>query len=174
MPPVIGELDATIIAPAIGAAMFAGVGVRLRCLSVPPPFRKRSVMHEDLEIHPSAKRPGCAINQATRAHFANSIQRLKDERRYRVCIDPDRDATRFRLRSGGRTAPMNSAGRPFGAQTTISAWGHPKVRKAVVAAVERQRAGAGGTRKDAEWLRQDGVAMARRRVSSKVSPSLRI
>ena len=30
MPPVIGELDATAIASAIGAAMFAGVGVPLR------------------------------------------------------------------------------------------------------------------------------------------------
>ena len=60
-----------------------------------PPFRKRSVMHEDLEIRASAKGPGSAVNQATRAHFANAIQRLKDERRYRVFIDLDRDATPF-------------------------------------------------------------------------------
>jgi hypothetical protein len=60
-----------------------------------PPFRKRSVMHDDLEIRASAESPGSAINQATRAHFANAIQRLKEERRYRVFIDLDRDATRF-------------------------------------------------------------------------------
>ena len=36
MPPVIGELDATVIAPAIGAAMFAGVGVRLRYRPIRP------------------------------------------------------------------------------------------------------------------------------------------
>jgi hypothetical protein len=52
-------------------------------------------MHEDLEIRSSVESPGSAINQATRAHFANAIQRLKDERRYRVFIDLDRDATRF-------------------------------------------------------------------------------
>jgi isoquinoline 1-oxidoreductase subunit beta len=32
----IGELDATVIAPSIGAAMFAGVGVRLRHLPIRP------------------------------------------------------------------------------------------------------------------------------------------
>src|SRR5260370_40279825 len=52
-------------------------------------------MHEDLEIRPSAKSPGSLINQATRAHFANAIQRLKDDRRYRVFIGLDRDAARF-------------------------------------------------------------------------------
>jgi hypothetical protein len=52
-------------------------------------------MQEDLEIRPSVESPGSAINQATRAHFANAIQRLKDERRYRVFIDLDRDAIRF-------------------------------------------------------------------------------
>jgi 7-keto-8-aminopelargonate synthetase-like enzyme len=52
-------------------------------------------MHEDVEIRPSAKSPGSAIHQAIRAHFANAIQRLKDERRYRVFMDLDRDATRF-------------------------------------------------------------------------------
>jgi 5-aminolevulinate synthase len=52
-------------------------------------------MHERLEIRPCAESPGSGIRQATRAHFADAIQRLKDERRYRVFIDLDRDATRF-------------------------------------------------------------------------------
>ncbi len=32
----------------------------------PPPFWKRSVMHEDLEIRPSAESPGSAINRRDR------------------------------------------------------------------------------------------------------------
>jgi hypothetical protein len=39
--------------------------------------------------------PGSAINESTRAHFANAIQRLRDERRYRDFIALDPDATRF-------------------------------------------------------------------------------
>ena len=112
-----------------------------------PPFRKRSVMHEDLEIRPSVESPGSAINQATRAHFANAIQRQKDEQRYRVFIDLDRDATRF----------PTAVWRPNGSreQREVTIWcsndylgmgGHPKVREAAVAAVERHGAGAGGTR----------------------------
>jgi hypothetical protein len=109
-----------------------------------PPFRKRSVMDEDLEIRPSAESPGSAINQATRAHFANAIQRLKDERRYRVFIDLDRDATRF----------PTAVWRPNGSQEQheVTIWcsndylgmgGHPEIREAAVAAVERHGAGAG-------------------------------
>ena len=112
-----------------------------------PPFRKRLVMHEDLEIRPSAESPRSAINQATRAHFVNAIQRLKDERRYRVFIDLDRDAARF----------PTAVWRPNGSQEQreVTIWcsndylgmgGHPKVREAAVAAVERHGAGAGGTR----------------------------
>ena len=90
---------------------------------------------------------GSAIHQATRAHFADAIQRLKDERRYRVFIDLDRDATRF----------PTAVWRPNGSQEQreVTIWcsndylgmgGHPKVREAAVAAVERHGAGAGGTR----------------------------
>ena len=104
-------------------------------------------MHEDLEIRPSAESPRSAINQATRAHFVNAIQRLKDERRYRVFIDLDRDAARF----------PTAVWRPNGSQEQreVTIWcsndylgmgGHPKVREAAVAAVERHGAGAGGTR----------------------------
>src|SRR5208282_3668601 len=104
-------------------------------------------MHADLEIRPSAEGPGSAINQTTRAHFVNAIQRLKDERRYRVSIDLDRDATRF----------PTAVWRPNGSQEMreVTIWcsndylgmgGHPKVREAAVAAVERHGAGAGGTR----------------------------
>ncbi len=45
------------------------------------------------------------LNQDHRVHFANAIQRLKDERRYRVFADLDRDAGRFpvaRLAARGR------------------------------------------------------------------------
>jgi hypothetical protein len=52
-------------------------------------------MREGLEIRASTEGSGSAFNQAIRAHFANAIQRLRDERRYRVFIDLDRDATRF-------------------------------------------------------------------------------
>jgi 5-aminolevulinate synthase len=104
-------------------------------------------MHDDLEIRPSVESPGSAINQATRAHFANAIQHLKDERRYRVFIDLDRDATRF----------PTAVWRPNGSQEQreVTIWcsndylgmgGHPEVREAAVAAVERHGAGAGGTR----------------------------
>ena len=97
-----------------------------------------------LEIRSSAESPGPAINQATRAHFANAIQRLKDERRYRVFIDLDRDATRF----------ATAVWRPNGSQEQREAtiWcsneylgmtGHPKVWEAAVAALERQGARAG-------------------------------
>jgi isoquinoline 1-oxidoreductase subunit beta len=36
MLPVVGELGATVIVPAIGNAIFAAVGVRLRCLPIRP------------------------------------------------------------------------------------------------------------------------------------------
>jgi hypothetical protein len=52
-------------------------------------------MHEDLGMHQSAGGRTSPLGQRTRAHFANAIQRLKDERRYRVFIDLDRDAARF-------------------------------------------------------------------------------
>ena len=93
-----------------------------------PPFRKRSVMHEDLEIRPSVESPGSAINQATRAHFANAIQRLKDERRYRVFIDLDRDATRFPTAVWRPNGSQEQRSVTICAQTTLGMGVHPEVR----------------------------------------------
>ena len=95
MLPVVGELGATVMARRLAtrSSLRSRFGSAIHQFA--PPFRKRSVMHEDLEIRPSAESPRSAINQATRAHFVNAIQRLKDERRYRVFIDLDRDAARF-------------------------------------------------------------------------------
>ena len=50
MPPVIGELDVTVIATEVGDAMSARLGVQLRYQSALQPFRKRSVMNEDRDI----------------------------------------------------------------------------------------------------------------------------
>jgi hypothetical protein len=50
MPPVIGELDVTVIAAEVGDAMSARLGVRLRYQSAPQSFRKQSVMREDRDI----------------------------------------------------------------------------------------------------------------------------
>jgi 7-keto-8-aminopelargonate synthetase-like enzyme len=101
-------------------------------------------MREGLEIRASTEGSGSAFNQAIRAHFANAIQRLRDERRYRVFIDLDRDATRF----------PTALWRPNGSQEQreVTIWcsndylgmgGPPQVREAAVAAVERHGAGAG-------------------------------
>ena len=95
----------------------------------------------------SSEGPASVFKQAMRAHFANAIRRLEDERRYRVFIDLDRDAARF----------PTAIWRPNGSQEQreVTIWcsndylgmgGHPKVRAAAVAAVERHGAGAGGTR----------------------------
>ena len=87
-----------------------------------------------------------AVNQDHRVHFANAIQRLKDEQRYRVFIDLERDAERFPI----------ALWRPDGEeQREVTIWcsndylgmgGHPKVRDAVISAAQRHGAGAGGTR----------------------------
>ena len=88
-----------------------------------------------------------ASRQSRRAHFADAIQRLKDERRYRVFIDLERDAARF----------PTAIWRPDDAeeQREVTIWcsndylgmgGHPKVRDAAIAAASRHGAGAGGTR----------------------------
>ena len=88
-----------------------------------------------------------ALNQNGRAHFENAIQRLKDEKRYRVFVDIERDAARYPI----------ALWRPDGAEDMreVTIWcsndylgmgGHPKVREAAIAAVERHGAGAGGTR----------------------------
>ena len=62
-------------------------------------------MREDIGIRSGAQGPGSASNQATTAHFANANQRLKDERRYRVFINLDRDPARLPRRSGDQTDP---------------------------------------------------------------------
>ena len=95
----------------------------------------------------NAQGPGSASNQSTTAHFVNAIQRLKDERRYRIFIDLDRDPGRF----------PPSLWRPDGSQEQreVTVWrsndylgmgGHPKVLEAAFAAVQRHGTGAGGAR----------------------------
>ena len=90
---VVGEFGA-VVAPASRNGLFAAVGVRLRYL----PIRPAGVPEAPscmVGMHQSAGGRTSAPSQRTRAHFANAIQRLKDERRYRVFIDLDRDAVRF-------------------------------------------------------------------------------
>ena len=87
-----------------------------------------------------------AVNQDHRVHFANAIRRLKDEQRYRVFVDLERDAERFPI----------ALWRPAGEeQREVTIWcsndylgmgGHPKVRDAAISAAQRHGAGAGGTR----------------------------
>ena len=51
------------------------------------------------------------LNQNPRAHFAHAIQRLKDEKRYRVFVDLERDPTRFPValwRPGSADEPARS------------------------------------------------------------------
>jgi 5-aminolevulinate synthase len=87
------------------------------------------------------------IKRQLRVHFNDAIQRLKDERRYRVFIDLERDAERFPI----------AVWRPGGAeeQREVTIWcsndylgmgTHPEVRDAAIAATQRHGAGAGGTR----------------------------
>ena len=88
-----------------------------------------------------------ATHQSGRAHLAAAIQRLKDERRYRVFIDLERDAARFPVAVWRRDDAQE--------QRDVTIWcsndylgmgGHPKVRDAAIAAASRHGAGAGGTR----------------------------
>ena len=87
------------------------------------------------------------LRENPRAHFAHAIQKLKDEKRYRVFVDLERDPTRFPI----------ALWRPAGSdeQREVTIWcsndylgmgGHSKVRAASIAAIERHGAGAGGTR----------------------------
>ena len=80
-------------------------------------------------------------------HFEKAILTLKEERRYRVFIDLERNAKRF----------PSAIWRPAGGEPEreVTIWcsndylgmsGHPKVRAAAVAAAELHGAGAGGTR----------------------------
>jgi 5-aminolevulinate synthase len=87
------------------------------------------------------------VNRNHRVHFENAIRRLKDERRYRVFIDLERDAERFPIalwRPGGTEE-----------QHEVTIWcsndylgmgGHPKVCDAAISAAQQHGAGAGGTR----------------------------
>src|SRR5271165_6883026 len=87
------------------------------------------------------------INQNARAHFAHAIQRLKDEKRYRVFVDLERDPTRFPIalwRPGGADEPREVT--IWCSNDYLGMGGHPKVREAAIAAIERHGAGAGGTR----------------------------
>ena len=52
-------------------------------------------MRENVGMLRGERSPRSAFHQLTRAHFASAIQRLKEERRYRVFTDIERDATRF-------------------------------------------------------------------------------
>jgi len=81
------------------------------------------------------------------AHFARAVQQLKDESRYRVFIDLERDATRF----------PTALWRPEGGETPreVTIWcsndylgmgAHNDVRDAATTAANRHGAGAGGTR----------------------------
>jgi len=66
MPPVIVEIDVTVLAAEVGDAMSAGLGVRLRHRPIrPTALLEAFSKHEVLEIRPSAESPGSAINQAT-------------------------------------------------------------------------------------------------------------
>jgi 5-aminolevulinate synthase len=83
-----------------------------------------------------------------RTHFESAVQKLKDEKRYRVFADLERDATRF----------PKALWRPDGAEEAprdVTIWcsndylgmgGHPAVLEATRVALGRHGVGAGGTR----------------------------
>ena len=75
------------------------------------------------------------------------MQRLKDERRYRVFIDLERDASRFPTalwRPGGGETPREVT--IWCSNDYLGMGGHPDVRGAATAAANQHGAGAGGTR----------------------------
>ncbi len=81
------------------------------------------------------------------AHFAKAVQRLKDERRYRVFIDLERDASRFPTalwRPGGDEKPRDVT--IWCSNDYLGMGGHAAVRAAATNAADRHGAGAGGTR----------------------------
>src|SRR5271165_2480358 len=81
------------------------------------------------------------------AHFARAVQRLKDERRYRIFIDLERDASRFPTalwRPGGGEKPRDVT--IWCSNDYLGMGGHPEVRAAATAAADLHGAGAGGTR----------------------------
>ena len=81
------------------------------------------------------------------AHFAKAVQRLKDERRYRVFIDLERDASRFPTalwRPGGGEKPREVT--IWCSNDYLGMGCHPDVRGAATASANQHGAGAGGTR----------------------------
>ncbi len=88
-----------------------------------------------------------ATHQSGRAHLAAAIQRLKDERRYRIFIDLERDAARFPVAVWrGDDAQGQRDVTIWCSNDYLGMGGHPKVRDAAIAAASRHGAGAGGTR----------------------------
>ena len=76
------------------------------------------------------------LNQNPRAHFAHAIQRLKDEKRYRVFVDLERDPMRFPIamwRPDGEDDPREVT--IWCSNDYLGMGGHPKVREAAIAAV---------------------------------------
>ncbi len=81
------------------------------------------------------------------AHFARAVQRLKDEQRYRVFIDLERDASRFPTalwRPDGDEKPRDVT--IWCSNDYLGMGGHAAVRAAATSAADRHGAGAGGTR----------------------------
>ena len=89
-----------------------------------------------------------AVNQDHYVALRERVERLKDEQRYRVFIDLERDAgTVPARRSGGPAATRSSARSRSGVRTTISAWA--AIRRCLTPPSTRRDAhgaGAGGTR----------------------------
>ena len=81
------------------------------------------------------------------AHFAKAVQKLKDERRYRIFIDLERDACRFPValwRPGGAETPRDVT--IWCSNDYLGMGAHDGVCAAATAAASRHGAGAGGTR----------------------------
>jgi 5-aminolevulinate synthase len=87
------------------------------------------------------------FSQTSRGFFANAIQQLRDQKRYRVFVDIERDAARFPI------GVWRPAGREQFREVTIWCSNdylgmgcHPKVRGAAIGAAEWHGVGTGGTR----------------------------
>lgn len=87
------------------------------------------------------------IALSRRTHFERAIRQLKEEKRYRVFIDLERDPERFPTavwRPGGGEEPRDVT--IWCSNDYLGMGAHPAVRQAAIGAVERHGAGAGGTR----------------------------
>jgi 5-aminolevulinate synthase len=83
-----------------------------------------------------------------RVHFENAIAVLKEEKRYRVFANLERDARRFPV-ALWRPDDANEAPRDvtiWCSNDYLGMGGHPKTLEAAMQAIERHGAGAGGTR----------------------------